>query len=69
MTSLSRAHKDEIVEEVFDLLHSCLDFLTFKQTILSYKAVRRCLSDSLKIDIIVCLVCRLKRGSPWILVA
>lgn len=30
-------HRDEIVDDIFDLLLSCSDFITFKQTILSYK--------------------------------
>lgn len=34
-----RTHRDEIVDDIFDLLLSCSDFITFKQTILSYKTV------------------------------
>lgn len=34
-----RSHKDEIGEEIFDMLLSFSDFLTFKQMFLDYKAV------------------------------
>ena len=33
------SHKDEIGEEIFDMLLSFSDFLTFKQMFLDYKAV------------------------------
>ena len=34
------SHKDEIGEEIFDMLLSFSDFLTFKQMFLDYKAER-----------------------------
>ena len=40
MLLLCRTHKNEVVEEILDLMLSFSDFLTFKQTMLSYKAVR-----------------------------
>ncbi len=36
-----RSRRDEVGEEIIDMLMSFSDFLAFKQTILDYKAVRK----------------------------
>ena len=37
-----RSRKGEVGEEIFDMLLSFTDFLTFKQAMLDYKAVSAC---------------------------
>lgn len=68
---LCRSRKGEVSDEIFDMLLSFTDFLTFKQAMLDYKAVSKMIvSEGIEqchYDFIPPPPCRRRKAEQWIL--